>query len=286
MAAPAAPSPVQVVNVLAGRPDGQTEHRQFSLRNAQLSHEPDGRRFNLTFGPHARENYFSPRHRHNFDQVRLLVAGRAKFGSLRMEEHDVTYFPEGVFYGPAEVLSDEATTCVIQTQGASNGRVLTLEEQASAAKVAERSGTFDTASGLFRRFDGRSQDSFEALLETTLGTEVEYPAPRFHYPVLLRSRRFPWRPVQAGLSERRLAEFAGGPSISWYEMDAQAAADFTPARGHLLLVVVSGALSLGGQPETGPGTFIHVPPGASAAAAAGANTLLLACGFETLDSRP
>jgi hypothetical protein len=281
---------VQVADVLGGAEDLQTDHRHFSLRNAQIAWPADGRRFNLTYGPHARENYWSPRHRHTFDQVRLLASGRAKFGPLRMDTYDVCYFPEGVFYGPAELLSEEATTCVIQTQGASWSKVLSQAEQAAAAKAAAQAGQFDTAKGLFRRADGRTQDSYEALLEAALGQPVAYPEPRYQYPTLLRSALFPWRPVsgQPGVAARPLASFGGGPSIGWLRLEAGATAAIEAGERHRLLVVVEGraACSEPAGVAAGPGTFIHVAPGgrldlAAAASSFPAMLLALSCEFES-----
>jgi hypothetical protein len=281
MALGTAPSGVRIVNVLEAMPDIQTGHRQFSLRNAQIVHEPDGRLFNLTFGPHARENYFSPRHRHTFDQVRLIVSGRAKYGALRMDAHDVAYFPEGVFYGPAEALSEQVTTCVIQTQGASWSRFMTRVEQADAARRAALAGCFDTARGLYRRADGRLQDSYEALLETTLGHPVEYPAARYHYPVLLRSANFAWRSVadQPGVSWKPLVTFAGGPGLSWLEISPGATLELPPLESHRLLVIVSGSVAI--DINHAPGTFVHVAPGAQLSTRAAERSLLLSCEFET-----
>src|SRR2546427_13294294 len=45
----------------------------------------------------------SPRHRHNFDQLRFSVAGTTNIGVKRnLEEGDVAYFPEGTYYGPQD----------------------------------------------------------------------------------------------------------------------------------------------------------------------------------------
>src|SRR5712675_446838 len=64
--------------------------------------------------PSARENFmlilarqdkdFSmPRHRHNFDQIRLPICGDMNIGDgIVLREGQVGYFPEGLPYGPQE----------------------------------------------------------------------------------------------------------------------------------------------------------------------------------------
>ena len=53
----------------------------------------------------AREgaSYYSPRHRHAWDQVRFCLEGSVPIGKdLRLDAGEVGYFPEGVPYGPQE----------------------------------------------------------------------------------------------------------------------------------------------------------------------------------------
>ena len=47
--------------------------------------------------------YYSPRHRHAWDQVRFCLEGAVPIGkNLAVEAGEVAYFPEGVHYGPQE----------------------------------------------------------------------------------------------------------------------------------------------------------------------------------------
>ena len=46
-------------------------------------------------------DYFTPRHRHNFDQVRLCLEGAMNYAPGKdLKAGTVGYFPEGTFYGP------------------------------------------------------------------------------------------------------------------------------------------------------------------------------------------
>ena len=57
---------------------------------------------NFKFGLfHQTGDFFSPRHRHNFDQFRFQIEGDAGFdrnGTMRPDS--IGYFPEGAYYGP------------------------------------------------------------------------------------------------------------------------------------------------------------------------------------------
>jgi len=46
-------------------------------------------------------DYSSPRHRHNFDQLRVVLDGRLPVTPRRtMKPGQIGYFPEGTYYGP------------------------------------------------------------------------------------------------------------------------------------------------------------------------------------------
>ena len=64
-------------------------------------------------------DYYAPRHRHPWDQVRLCLEGAIPIGrDLKIEAGEVGYFPEGVHYGPQEGGPDRVTL-VLQIGGAS-----------------------------------------------------------------------------------------------------------------------------------------------------------------------
>ena len=56
--------------------------------------------FQLSIGV-SQGDFYSPRHRHNFEQIRVQLDGEAGFDrDGNMTPGTVGYFPEGVFYGP------------------------------------------------------------------------------------------------------------------------------------------------------------------------------------------
>src|SRR6202167_6506179 len=46
------------------------------------------------------KDYGTPRHRHNFDQIRYVLDGEFSAGTGAIDAGQCAYFPEGVHYGP------------------------------------------------------------------------------------------------------------------------------------------------------------------------------------------
>jgi hypothetical protein len=283
MAAPTLTRPpeVQIVDGLnvAARP---SPHRNTALRTTEFHDPRDGRIFHVTSGRYQRSGHSSPRHRHTFDQIRFVVQGRVKYGPLRLEGGDVTYFPAGTFYGPQELLSDEILNCTIQTQGPEWGAFYTQDDLFTATEALSSKGAMDRATGQFVWADGRHQDSFEAILEHTTGRPVDYPEPRFHYPVQLRARNFDWVTSSTpGISLKPLAAFnAGGPAIQLLKLDPGATLSAGTPENQLLLMWASGKLVHNGAP-LGAGAYMYCPAGCSRPAmVAEEETVLMAAEFQ------
>jgi hypothetical protein len=254
---------VVVVDGLNVRPR-VSPHRQTTLRITDLFEVADERRIRVGLSRHRQGAYYSPRHRHNFDQVRFTLEGRVKYGPIQTQPGDCVYFPEGVFYGPTEILADEALTCTVQSQGPTWGAFpeRDLIEQTTAALATE--AELDRAKGRFRWPSGRYQDSYEAAWERIYGRRMEYPPARYATPILIRSSAFTWlpRPDAPGVSEKPLARFnETGPTVSLLRVEPGARLPGGAADGHQLNVVVAGTACYGDRPAP-CGTILYYPPGA------------------------
>ena len=73
-------------------------------------------------------DYFTPRHRHNFDQIRVALEGSFNFATKRdLAEGTVGYFPEGTFYGPQEA-RERSVILLLQFGGASGDGFMSYDE--------------------------------------------------------------------------------------------------------------------------------------------------------------
>jgi hypothetical protein len=190
----------------------------------------------------------APRHRHNFDQIRMCLSGDGQnYGPDRwIRPGEIVYFPEAVHYGPEE--SDcQRLGITLQFGGASGNGFLSSRRTKQGMEELKQFGTFDK--GIFYR-EGelapgqrRNQDSFEAVWEHVNQRKLEYPEPRYDEPILMRPDNFEWRPTtQPGLSIKQLGRFTErGIEIALLRFAAGARARIASRRGRQIGFVIAGA---------------------------------------------
>jgi hypothetical protein len=155
-------------------------------------------------------DFFSPRHMHNFDQVRVQLKGTFHFdqdGS--MAPGAIAYFPEGTPYGPQTSQAD-TVQLVLQIGGPSGSGYLGEDERVAAAEALAQRGRF--ANGrYFAAGDTTSTgaDGFEALWEFANGRRIRYPARRLERPLMANPRAFDAVPLEGarGVRHKRLWSF-------------------------------------------------------------------------------
>ena len=81
------------------------------------------------------DDFFSPRHRHNFDQFRYQLEGEFDFDrNGKMAPGIIGYFPEGTPYGP-QSSSVSSLTLVLQFGGASGNGYMTQQQMEAGHKI-------------------------------------------------------------------------------------------------------------------------------------------------------
>jgi hypothetical protein len=159
-------------------------------------------------------DFFSPRHRHNFEQVRFQLEGTLDFGrDGKMSPGMVGFFPEGVAYGPQTQKPDEGPylTAVLQCGGASGSGYLSREEVKRGVDELRKYGEFKD--GVFRRRKDvpgkRNLDAYQAIWEFMNQRAMAYPKGRYAAPIMMDPANYQWVPVagMAGVSEKLLGIF-------------------------------------------------------------------------------
>lgn len=170
-------------------------------------------------------DFVSPRHRHNFDQVRFQLEGSFDFAADgRMDPGSIAYFPEGTRYGPQKALSPTSATLVLQFGGASgNGYMSEAQFQKGLAEMKQGPGTF--ANGIYTREKpggGKiNQDAYEAVWEHVNGRELKYPKERYSHAVFMEPANFDWLPGAPGVASKLMGVFSErGSRIHFHRMDA------------------------------------------------------------------
>lgn len=176
-------------------------------------------------------DFFSPRHMHNFDQVRVQIQGTFHFDNDgSMKPGVAAYFPEGTPYGPQTSREDTATL-VMQIGGASGNGYLSEAERVAAVDQLAKIGRFGEGR-YFSPGDKAGTDGFQAAWEFARGRKMQYPPRRFQKPVFTHPDGSAWLPVpgKAGLEHKRLWNFGERTvGLDQYRMAAGASFDLVGA---------------------------------------------------------
>jgi len=251
--------------------------RKLNFLTAEFSGDADERLIKLALTRATKQERYSPRHRHNFDQVRFIVSGELEYGPLKCRPGDCLYFPEGVFYGPTQLISENAENYTVQSQGPSWARLLTAIEAKQAMADLSHAGVLDKNKGIFRWANGKNQDSYEAMWEKVMGQRLAYPAARFDKPVLIRSENFPWAPANQAsqVSVKQLAGFNEyGPTIELIKVEPQGKLSAGKTTSHRISIMLSGIASFQGRKLT-EGSVLYYRPSCDYPEVAAENEVLM-----------
>ena len=228
------------------------EHRggMFHFRNLMEGEPGTIDNFQLSMG-RASGDFYSPRHHHNFEQVRFQLEGEADFArDGTMKTGMVGYFPEGCFYGPQTQKPDAAPiTIVLQMGGASGSGYLSRAEVKAGMEALKSEGEFKD--GVFRRHKGvegkRNVDGYQAIWEYVNKRPMEYPKPRYSRPFMMDPAHYDWTPVEdaPGASEKFLGVFTERRStVRFLRLDPGATFE---AKGRSLFFVTEGEGTVGDE---------------------------------------
>ncbi len=218
----------------------------FHFRNLMEGEEGSVDNFRLGMG-RSSADFYSPRHRHNFEQIRYCIDGELSFGrDGKLSAGMVGYFPEGVHYGP-QTQHSESLTVVLQCGGASGSGYPSRNEVKAAMDALEETGTFDD--GVFRRKEGlpgkKNLDGFQAIWEHINQRPMLYPKGRYPAPILMDPMNYAWTATEAsaGVEEKLLGVFTERRSESRVLRLAPGASYYAKGRGLYLTISGEGTVS-------------------------------------------
>jgi len=223
----------------------------------------------------------SPRHRHNFDQIRITLEGSTNFGPRHnIEVGDVAYFPEGTHYGPQnqELVGKGSLAMVIQFGGASGNGFMSPRQLFEGQEKMRAFGAFED--GVFRRKVAApntqiNQDAYEAIWEYQNGRPVEYPKPRVTEPVHFRAANLPWQDLQGqrGVYWKELGSFSErNIRIASLKLDANAVYEPQPQPQEQILFITEGTGRFGSGENWSKHTAIHLASNETPSMTAAATT--------------
>ncbi len=192
----------------------QLEYRGGIFHSRRLLEGQPGTLDNFQLGIGVSQgDFYSPRHRHNFEQIRVQLEGTLDYDrDGAMTSGVVGYFPEGVFYGPQSQNPDMvATAAVLQFGGASGSGYLSNTETRKAMEELRQLGEFKD--GVFRRreplFGRKNADGNQAIWEHHHKRPLVFPKPRYAKPIMIDPKNFSWVAVAGapGAYEKSLGVF-------------------------------------------------------------------------------
>ena len=195
-------------------------------------------------------NFFSPRHRHNFDQIRFCLEGRMSVGpNFYLEVGQIGFFPEGQHYGPQQD-TEPNWSMVLQFGGISGSGFVSRRQMLQAREELVREGRFEK--GVFRRTSGegrKNQDGFEAIYERVFQRPVIYPKPRYDRTVVVSTDAFGWLPYgEEGVARKLLGVFTEREiRLEMFKLEQDTAAELSTNDGQSLLFVSDGNGTVNGE---------------------------------------
>lgn len=152
------------------------------------------------------KEFFSPRHRHPWDQIRYCLKGKIPISKgVFIEEGEIGYFPESTPYGPQEG-GEDRIVLLLQFGGASKNGFIGPQAVTSARGELERDGTFEN--GVYRTTrDGQrvNQDAYEAVWRHVKAGNLEYAPTIYKTPIIVDPENMPWSPAADGDHLERVA---------------------------------------------------------------------------------
>jgi hypothetical protein len=194
----------------------------------------------------SQTDFFSPRHLHNFDQVRVQLKGEFDFATDGvMKPGAVAYFPEGTPYGP-QTSQDETLQLVMQIGGPSGAGYMSEAQRVAAVDALAKIGRFSEGRYFAPGDAGNTGiDSLQAAWEHALGQKMVYPLQRFQKPVLMNPDAMAWQAHGPGVERRPIWDFGRqAVALEQYRLNAGSALVLT---GPLSSFVEQGAGQAEGQ---------------------------------------
>ena len=234
-------------------PQHSTVPREGKLDNRDLmvGKEGDPRNFRLALGL-AETDWLTPRHHHNFEQIRFPLEGEFQYAEGKVLPAGwVGYFPEGVHYGP-QIRHKGLYMLLLQFGGASGHGFFSEHQYVSGQEALKKKGTIAKGKFSFTDKDGKEQvlDLWEAMYQEVTGKKPVYPDPRYNDIITMNPANFSWMPDREapGVSRKQLGVFTERKTtISQIRLEKGASIEVGGCPGPDLLFVYKGALEVNGQ---------------------------------------
>lgn len=196
------------------------------------------------------KTYFSPRHRHPWDQIRICLEGKIPIAKgLYIEGGEIGYFPESAPYGPQEG-GEDRIVMLLQFGGASGQGFIAPDALTEARLELARHGTFDGGVYSVETTEGRrNRDAYEAIWLHVMGGKLSYAPAAYKAPIVMRPEALAWKGTdEAGVSRQQVGVFPHRPlEVTGWRIEAEARHTIPPLHALRFLLVNEGKGTIDGQ---------------------------------------
>lgn len=220
--------------------------------------------YDLNTGLAGAGGWRTPRHRHNFDQIRYVIKGDYPYMDEKvLPEGWIAYFPESVHYGPQD-RPEGLQTMVLQFGGASGNGYLSVDGREAANEALKAKGEFKGGSFTWADEAGniRTADASAACFEYATGRKLEFAPPRYDGVIVMDPGAYAWMPTDdAGVFEKQLGSFTERTArIGFFRVDAGATFNLKPFGSIAVLFQTKGELVADGE-DYSAGSAFEIAPG-------------------------
>jgi hypothetical protein len=207
---------------------------------------PDNFLFRVT---NLDSGFYSPRHCHNFDQIRFILRGATDFSKDgKLKAGMVGYFPEGTAYGP-QTATDDLMVLALQFGGASGQGYLSADQVETAGGELKATGSFEKGMYVTVDADGKEhrKDAYAAVWEHINGVPFRAPRRRYRQPIFMDPENFAWRrsSTDANVEHRHLGSFSEAETqLDQFRLAPGASLTLQP---HSLYFILSGKGTADGE---------------------------------------
>jgi hypothetical protein len=196
------------------------------------------------------KSYFSPRHRHPWDQIRFCLEGKIPIAKgLYVEGGEIGYFPEAAPYGPQEG-GEDRIVLLLQFGGASRQGFIGPDRLDRARQELAETGNFERGVYTTEANGKRSnRDAYEAVWEHVKGTPPAYVEPAYKSPIVMRPKAMRWKPTEyQGVERKEIGIFPHrGLTVSGIRIAAGSTLELQPLAALRFLIAVGGGGELSGE---------------------------------------
>lgn len=214
--------------------------------------------YDLNLGVTGSGGWRTPRHRHNFDQIRYVIEGTLPYTETdSLQQGWVGYFPESIPYGPQE-RPEGLRTMVLQCGGASGAGYLSVAQREATNAELAKIGEFKKGMYHYTGDNGEEQvlDGSLAIFERAMGHKLEFAEPRYTDVIAMNPEAFAWLPQgDPGVQEKWVGTFTErNLRIGFLRLEAGAVYNAGQQPSIEILFQIDGQISANGTnyaPQTG-----------------------------------